>query len=224
MENCNICNICNKIYKNKSSLKKHTKKCIKKLTELEIKTQNIFELDNYLTLINEKITLLLAHSKYNDDIGNDILLNNFIKFNTAQLKICKKIKQLQMNVGKIWQIAIGNYNNFIDLGEGDKTGLDVKSDKLKIIIEIKNRYNTDNSSAKKANFDKLANYKKANPDFDCIYAVINDKIYEGKDELIIHDDMTIRYLSGLKLLEFIFGNDKDIILTNLELQLKSLSL
>ncbi len=129
-----------------------------------------------------------------------------------------------MNIGKIWQIAIGNYNNFVDLGEGDKTGLDVRSDKLLIIMEIKNRYNTDNASSKKTNIGKLAKYKKENPSYTCIYAIINDKTKEGKDELIIHDDINIRYLSGNKLLEFIFGNDKDRIVSNLENQLASLTI
>jgi hypothetical protein len=190
----------------------------------ELDSQVIFELNSYLVSINKKIEKLFSQSKYSDDILDDILLNNFIKSNMEQIKLTKKIKQLQMNIGKIWQIVIGNYNNFIDLGEGDKTGLDVKSDKLKIIMEIKNRHNTDNASSKKTNLSKLAKFKKENPDYTCIYAVINDKTKEGKDDIIKHDEMEIRYLSGNSLLEFIFDADKDKILTNLEHQLKSLSL
>lgn len=198
--------------------------CLIKKEEDELGNQGIFELDDYLISINKKIEKLLSQSKYNDDILDDILLNNFIKSNTEQIKFTKKIKQLQMNVGKIWQIVIGNYNNFSDLGEGHETGLDVKSDKLKIIMEIKNRHNTDNASSKKTNLSKLAKFKKLNPDYTCIYAVINDKTKEGKDEFITHDDVNIRYLSGNKLLEFVFDLDKDKIITNLEHQLESLSL
>ncbi len=219
-----ICNNCKKTYKNKKSLAKHIKICIIKMEKRELDSQVIFELNSYLVSINKKIEKLFSQSKYSDDILDDILLNNFIKSNMEQIKLTKKIKQLQMNIGKIWQIVIGNYNNFIDLGEGDKTGLDVKSDKLKIIMEIKNRHNTDNASSKKTNLSKLAKFKKENPDYTCIYAVINDKTKEGKDDIIKHDEMEIRYLSGNSLLEFIFDADKDKILTNLEHQLKSLSL
>lgn len=152
------------------------------------------------------------------------MLEDFIREEQEQIKFAKKLKQIQMNIGKIWQISFGNWKYFTDLGEGDATGLDVRSDKLKIIMEIKNRYNTDNASSRKTNFSKLATYKKTNPNFDCIYAVINDKTKEGKDELIKYDGVEIRYLSGDKLLLFMFNDKKDIILSNLKMQLQNLHL
>ena len=54
-----------------------------------------------------------------------------------------------MNAGNIWQIVIGNYNTFEDLYTSHSSGCDVKSNTRKIIIELKNRYNTDNYSSKK---------------------------------------------------------------------------
>ena len=129
-----------------------------------------------------------------------------------------------MNVGKIWQISIGNWKDFTDLGTGDDTGLDVKSDKLKIIMEIKNRYNTDNLSSRKTNYCTLATYKKTHHDFICIYAVINDKTKLGKDELIKYDDEEIRYLSGDKLMEYIFQNNKKQVLANLKAQMQILTI
>lgn len=181
-----------------------------------------FDIEKYLENINIKIKILFEKSQYNEDILEDMLLNCYIKKNENVIKQSKKLKQLQMNIGKIWQIAIGNYENFIDLGEGDKSGLDVKSDKLKIIMEIKNRYNTDNASAKKANYDKLVKFKADNPDYKCIYAIINDKTKTGKEERIIHNGYEITYFSGNKLLEFIFGDSRDNILKNLQKQLEHL--
>lgn len=181
-----------------------------------------FDLDSYIVNINDKIKKLFKSSKYNNDILEDILLDCYIKKNENVIRGAKKLKQLQMNIGKIWQIVIGNYENFIDLGEGNKTGLDIRSDKLKIIIELKNRYNTDNASSKKSNYDKLTKFKKANPDYKCIYAVINDKTKIGKEEIVIHNGFEITYLSGNKLLTFIFGNNKDTIIKNLHKQLEHL--
>ena len=49
----------------------------------------------------------------------------------------------------------------------------IKDHTKKIAIELKNRTNTDNASSKKSNLDKLANFKKNNPEYICIYANIN---------------------------------------------------
>jgi hypothetical protein len=216
------CTNCGKKYKNKSTLKKHMNICMKiyeKNLSLSINNINLdcnkFNIDEYLVNINEKIQNLFEKSKYNEDILQDRLLDCYIKKNEDVVKQSKKLKQLQMNIGKIWQIAIGNYDKFIDLGEGHDTGLDVKSDELMIIMEIKNRYNTDNASAKKSNFNKLTKFKNDNPAYKCIYAVINDKTEIGKEDKIIYNECEIIYLSGNKLLDFIFGNNKDIIIKNL---------
>ena len=124
-----------------------------------------------------------------------------------------------MNVGNIWQVVIGNYDKFEDLRQVHKTGLDIKSDSLKIIIELKNRYNTDNASAKKANLDKLCKFKKENPEWQCIYAIVNDKTKEGKNEKLLHNDFELTYLSGQKLMDFIFGKDKTHIIDNVKKQM-----
>ena len=38
-----------------------------------------------------------------------------------------KEKQRQMKIGEIWQEVIGNYKDFINLGIGHETGLDILS-------------------------------------------------------------------------------------------------
>jgi len=71
-----------------------------------------------------------------------------------------KEKQRQMKIGEIWQEVLGNYNGCINLKIGHETGLDIISHTRKFAIELKNRTNTDNSSSKKSNLDKLAIFKK----------------------------------------------------------------
>jgi len=121
-----------------------------------------------------------------------------------------------MKYGEIWQAAIGNYPGFIDLGIGHKTGLDILSESRKLIIELKNRTNTDNASSKKSNLDKLSKFKNENPEYMVIYANINadseKKTWQGSNSKIIHNGIEIEYLVGYQFLTFIFGEKtKEIV-------------
>jgi len=166
-----------------------------------------FQLQKYLQIIENKIKEILQRPA-KEDLPFDILDNEIDK---EILLISLKIKQKQMKYGEIWQM-VGNYNTFIDLRVGHETGLDILSEKRKIAIELKNRYNTDNASSKKSNFDKLAKFKNEYPDYECIYGIINDKIPEGFIKEIQHNNKKIKYYSGDKLFTLIFGNDKTEII------------
>ena len=121
-----------------------------------------------------------------------------------------KRKQLQMKYGEIWQTVIGEYDTFEDLKVG--AGLDVLSVERKIAMELKNRYNTDNAASKKTNLDKLAQYKKENPEYQCIYGVINDKTIDGKIKSIYYNEQEIHCYSGMKLFDHCFGKDRELVL------------
>lgn len=127
-----------------------------------------------------------------------------------------KEKQRQMKVGEIWQEMIGNYYEFINLKVGHETGLDILSNKRKVAIELKNRTNTDNSSSKKSNLDKLSKFKKENPEYTCIYANINDdtekKTLQGYNKKIIHNGVEIEHQVGYEFLTFIFGETTEEII------------
>ena len=135
------------------------------------------------------------------------------------MKIALKIKQKQMKYGEIWQIVIGNYKTMENLGVGHSTGLDVIDRVKKEIFELKNRYNTDNSSSRKANFDKLVKFKQETPEYDIIYAVINEKKIlqsnknTGIQKNIEHNGHIIKYLSGDKLFDHVFGDNSQEIIT-----------
>lgn len=102
--------------------------------------------------------------------------------------------------------------------------LDLLSLERKFAVELKNRYNTDNSSAKRANLDKLVAFKKKHPDYEVIYAIINDRKEEGRDYYFEHNDVQIRGLSGCKLLMFIFGKDWNQILNYIHEELNKYTL
>jgi hypothetical protein len=132
-----------------------------------------------------------------------------------------KEKQRQMKIGEIWQEVIGNYKNFMNLKQGHSTGLDIINEEQKIIIELKNRTNTDNASSRKANLDKLVKFKKNNPDYTCIYGNINEnteeKTKKGVKKTYIIDDVEIEYMSGYTFLLLIFGDDLQDVIEHLKI-------
>jgi len=130
---------------------------------------NSFNLNEYFELLDKKIQNILLR-KEKDILTFDIL--DTLKTKRNKL-ISLKERQRQMKIGEIWQEVLGNYDGFINLKVGHETGLDIISYSKKIIIELKNRTNTDNTSSKKSNYLKLANFKKNNLDYKCIYANIN---------------------------------------------------
>jgi hypothetical protein len=135
----------------------------------------------------------------------DILLDPIIDERQELFDNSYRVTRMQMCVGVIWQRLMGQVDGIRDLGEGDKTGLDLRSDKRKFVMELKNRYNSDNSSAKKSNVRKLDTFKQSHSRYEVIYGVVNDRRPEGIDELRTLNGMEYRYLSGEKLLKFVFG-------------------
>ena len=161
-------------------------------------------------LENEIRTILLRPEK--DVLTYDILDTEKSKKNKL---LALKEKHRQMKVGEIWQVVLGNYNGFINLKNGHVTKLDIVSHTKKIAIELKNRTNTDNASSKKSNLDKLADFKKQNPEYICIYANINvntEKKTQGSIKKILHNGVELEHHIGYEFLKFILGDDTDVII------------
>jgi len=182
------------------------------INSLIINSEYEFSLNKYFELLDNIIkNILLRYSK--DVLTYDILDTEKSKTNKL---IALKEKQRQMKVGEIWQEVLGNYNGYINLKIGHKTGLDILSHTKKIAIELKNRTNTDNASSKKSNLDKLAKFKKNNPEYVCIYANINadteQKTLHGTIKQILHNDVEIEHQIGYEFLKFILGDDVDLII------------
>ena len=180
--------------------------------DIQITNECEFNLDKYLVLIDSIIYNILLRPTH-DTLTYDILdTDKSIKNKLMSLKE----KQRQMKVGTIWQEVLGNYNGCINLKQGHTSGLDILSHTNKFAIELKNRTNTDNASSKKSNLDKLANYKKNNPEYICIYANINDdtkkKTLSGSIKKILHNNIELEHHVGYEFLKFILGKDTDLII------------
>jgi len=171
-----------------------------------------FNLQTYLDNIERNIIAILSRP-IQENMTFDILDTEKSKKNKL---VSLKEKQRQMKIGEIFQMVLGNYDTFTDLGVGHETGLDIISVERKIIIELKNRTNTDNASSKKSNLDKLARYKKAHNEFECIYGCINDdtekKTLTGENKTIVHDGVELKRYVGNELLTLILGENKDTII------------
>ena len=171
-----------------------------------------FSLSKYFELL-EGIIQDICLRPEKDELTYDILDTEKSKTNKL---IALKDRQRQMKVGEIWQEVLGNYNGCVNLKIGHETGLDILSHTRKFAIELKNRTNTDNASSKKANLDKLANFKKKNPDYLCIYANINadteKKTLSGSIKKISHDGVEIEHQIGYEFLKFILEDDTDLII------------
>ena len=171
-----------------------------------------FSLSKYFELLEKYIQNILLRTQKNV-LTYDILDTE--KSNINKLLVLKE-KQRQMKIGDIWQEVLGSYNGFINLKIGHKTGLDILSHTKKIAIELKNRTNTDNASSKKSNLDKLAKFKKNNPEYVCIYANINadneEKTLSGSVKKILHNDVELEHHIGYEFLKFILGDDTAIII------------
>ena len=183
---------------------------IKVKVKLKIKPKNN-ESDEYIFNYFKEIKIIINNilkTPTKNILTYDILDNE----KTMQNKlIILKEKQRQMKIGKIWQAVLGCYKSFINLGEGHETGLDIISYDRKIIIELKNRTNTDNSSSRKTKYDKLADFKMKNPDYTCIYACINDdtenKTQQGCINILKHNNVEIQYYVGYAFLNYILESD-----------------
>ena len=171
-----------------------------------------FCLSKYCELIDSSIHNILLRPE-NDVLTYDILDTEKSKTNKL---LALKEKQRQMKVGETWQEVLGNYNGCVNLKIGHETGLDILSHTKKFAIELKNRTNTDNASSKKSNLDKLAKFKKAHPEYVCIYANINadteQKTKQCLIKKIIHDGVEIEHQIGYEFLRFVLGDDTDLII------------
>jgi hypothetical protein len=166
----------------------------------------------YLTFIENQIKIIMQRP-VKEILTFDILDTERSKKNKM---IALQEKQRQMKVGEIWQVTLGNYNTFEDLGIGHETGLDIRSPTRKIIAELKNRTNTDNASSRKANRDKLVRFKQQHPDYECIYGMINDttaeKTLQGAIKTVQHDGVEIKEYVGMEFIRYILGEDTESLI------------
>ncbi len=166
----------------------------------KMNSQFYTDLENYITkIMNQNNNITITHDILDDETTIRIK------------KIERRMKQLSMKRGNVYQYAIGLLPDYINLKQGHQTGMDLLSVNRHEIIELKSRTNTDNSGSRKTKFDLLAKFKHNHPTFTCIYACINaDTQYKTKNttkQMIIHNGQEIEIHTGHKFLEHVFGDE-----------------
>jgi len=119
------------------------------------------------------------------------------------LKTAHYVRQMQMKEGKIARACMGSFYGW----NCDESGPDLKKIDNSCVIELKNKYNTCNSSS----LDKLATYKKNNKDTLCVYGIMNPKSTKKLSlqskkliQKIIHNNQEIYKIQGEKLLKLVY--------------------
>jgi len=143
-----------------------------------------------ITFKNKIIKIIKKYKNKSFKTNNDIILG---EINYSH--IC-----LKTYIGQIWQETIGSLKGW----KSNKTGIDLINKSKKIAIELKNSYNTCNSSSRKTMMLKLKEFKLNNPKYTVIYAYINCNSKDNDGIKYYKDD--ILHLSGNKFLKYIFDD------------------
>lgn len=174
--------------------------------------------DGYPTSIDDDspITVLKESKNTIDEFKTifDICVNqsNFEEWSTSEI-IRQNDKTINNKIGEFHQILLGKVDGWVDLGIGDETEIDLKNEENTIFIELKNKYNTMNSSSTKTCREKLENVLKEYPNAITYWAYVINKNYKSEERVWIykgHEDERIRRISGDKLYEMITGDPQSL--------------
>ena len=120
-------------------------------------------------------------------------------------------KTINNKIGEFHQELLGKVDGWVDLGVGDETEIDLKKEDNTVFIELKNKYNTMNSSSTKTCREKLENVIEKYPNATAYWAYVINKEYKSEDNVWKYqqrEDERIRRISGDKLYEMITGDSK----------------
>ena len=164
------------------------------------------EIEEYINILDDKIHRIFQRKqkKFIEDEHRDIL-DDGSNHTIEQIKEEYKRKKRTMKYGEVWQVAMGNFPGWENLGNGHESKCDVRKKDNSAIIELKNRYNTVNSGGKSELERKLSAYKEKNPDTECIWGVINtQKRNTGSYTQYEANGQLITKRQGSNLLSFVF--------------------
>ena len=139
--------------------------------------------------------------EYEAKSGHDIILNDIFK---EELQIAHMIKIVQMKLGQLYEVLAEKYFGFTRVKK-----IDLIHTQRKVALELKSSDNTDNSSSRYRNLEKLLEFKKDNPDYMLYYVCINNTTKTPQKKVF---DNGIKFLTGKYALEFLYGKDYEKII------------
>jgi hypothetical protein len=137
-------------------------------------------------------------------IDDDILIKSYY------------LKITQMRIGSLWEKLFVIEGGFEKLPQG----LDLIHRERKIVIELKNSWNSDNFNSRITTFNKLSDYKLQHPDYTSVYANINGRNDIGTNHHIVYAGQDIYHITGNELLQYIFGDGYSEIIDRVKEKLR----
>ena len=157
---------------------------------------------NPITLKGELRKVICA--KWNIHYPEDILLGDL---NDSVVKTSYLYNILPQRIGKAWEKAATFYG-----WKQQATNIDLIHEAKKLAVELKTSAHSDSSAARRRKYDMLVEYKKKHPQFQVVYAVINDATPKDK---MVHDGQ-VRYVSWTNALQLLFDDDYNKVITAME--------
>ena len=132
-------------------------------------------------------------------------------------KIRQTDKTVNNRIGDFHQMLLGKVDGWENLGVGHTTGVDLKKDDNTIFVELKNKYNTMNSSSQSKCFDKLQDITVKFPKVRAYWAYIvskdgssGEKMWEYNRQDEHFKDDRIRVIWGKNVYELVTGNPNSL--------------
>lgn len=143
-------------------------------------------------------------AKWTIHYPEDILLESL---NTSVVKTSYLYNILPQRIGKAWEKAATFYG-----WKQQATKVDLVHEQRKIAVELKTSTHSDSSAARRRKYDMLSEFKQKHPDYQVVYAVINDNTAKDK---MVHDNR-VRYVSWTHALHLLYGPDYNKVITVME--------
>ena len=172
--------------------------------------------DSYQTL-DENITptSILTESKNTIDEFKtifDVCVNQISFDEWSKIELTRQQdKTINNKIGEFHQELLGKVNGWVDLGVGDETEIDLKKEDNTVFIELKNKYNTMNSSSEKTCREKLEKVIEKYPDATAYWAYVISKNYKSECRVWKYqqrEDERIKRISGDRLYAMITGDSQ----------------
>ena len=172
--------------------------------------------DSYQTL-DENITptSILTESKNTIDEFKtifDVCVNQISFDEWSKIELTRQQdKTINNKIGEFHQELLGKVNGWVDLGVGDETEIDLKKEDNTVFIELKNKYNTMNSSSEKTCREKLEKLIEKYPDATAYWAYVISKNYKSECRVWKYqqrEDERIKRISGDRLYAMITGDSQ----------------
>jgi len=157
---------------------------------------------NQSTLKNELRKIICA--KWTIHYPEDILLESL---NTSIIKTSYLYNILPQRIGKAWEKAATFYG-----WKQQATKVDLIHEQQKIAVELKTSTHSDSSAARRRKYDMLVEFKRKHPDYQVVYAVINDNTAKDK---MVHDGQ-VRYVSWTHALTLLYGAEYNKVINVME--------